>query len=50
MPRNFVAALAAAVFIVGTAAGTLSVVSAASLAQLHADNNGGTIVEFDGIL
>lgn len=50
MPRNFAAALVAAIFLVGSAAGTLSVVSAANLAQVHADHNGGKVFELNGIL
>ncbi|MBU1174199.1 MAG: hypothetical protein KKH72_02270 [Alphaproteobacteria bacterium] len=47
---NLIGALAVAVFILGTAAGTLSVVSATSLAHIHADRNGGDLLELERIL
>lgn len=50
MQRNLIAALVATVFLLGTAAGTLSVVSAASLAQAHAGENGGKLLDLEIVL
>ena len=50
MPRKLVGALIAATFLVGSAAGTLSVVSAASLAHMHAEHNDGKLLELEFLL